>query len=153
MATVRRSTMEDMPAVTRMTMDFLAISPYDKHMTLDPVALEQQFRVMQDNDSVACFVAEIDGQIVGMLACCVTGCWFNPGVVIASELGWWIEPHARGTTCAVRLLNEFERWGRDKGAVLVAMSSLAIEKEQKVATMLARRGYAPCETTHLKGTF
>ena len=122
MATVRRSTMEDMPAVTRMTMDFLAISPYDKHMTLDPVALEQQFRVMQDNENVACFVAEIDGQIVGMLACCVTGCWFNPGVVIASELGWWIEPHARGTTCAVRLLNEFERWGRDKGAVLVAMS-------------------------------
>ena len=125
MATVRLSTMDDIPVITRMTMDFFAISPYAKHMPLDAVALEEHFRVMQDND----------------------------GVVIASELGWWIEPHARGTTCSVRLLNEFERWGRDKGAVLVAMSSLAIEKEQKVATMLARRGYAPCETTHLKGTF
>jgi GNAT superfamily N-acetyltransferase len=95
-------------------------------------------------------VAEQDGEIAGMLFGIVSGLWFAPRTLWASELAWWVEPAARGGTAGIRLVTAFQDWAREQGAKVVAMSSLHLDHDNRVSNVLQRMGFSPSEHTYIK---
>ena len=150
MSVVRRATADDVPALVRMGRAFIASSEHGRTLSVDDAALADRVSALVASDDVAWFVADRDGDVCAMLVCAVMGLWFAPSTMMATELAWWVEPRARGTTVAVRLVKAYEEWARAAGVSVCTMSSLDGCNGAQVATMLARMGYARSETTHIK---
>lgn len=81
----------------------------------------------------------VQGAIAGAL---VPQVW-HP-VTYAVELGWWVEPAARGRAWRP-LLRAFETWAEDRGADGVLMSAL----EDRAAGLIERAGYERQGQCHL----
>lgn len=64
----------------------------------------------------------------------------------ARETVWYIAPAARGRS-ALRMLDAYEAWARERGCSRIHMASLA---SNDVSSLYERRGYAPAETHFLK---
>lgn len=71
--------------------------------------------------------------------------WWNPQVLVAQELGWWVEPEYRGTTLAIRLLNKLEVEAKRKGATKLLMICLEAVEPDKVESIYLRKGYTKLE--------
>lgn len=154
MSVVRRATADDVPALVRMGRAFIEYLPHSAAIgaRVDDDALAAQVHAWLATDSMALFVADRDGDVCAMLVGAVVGLWFAPSTMMAAELAWWVEPRARGTTVAVRLVKAYEEWARASGATVTTMSSLDGCNGADVATMLSRLGYTRSEMTYLKGT-
>lgn len=86
-------------------------------------------------------VAERDGLVIGGI-CGVVHEHPMSGDTIASELGWWTNPDARGP--GVRLLKAFEAWARTQGACALQM----VAPNDHVGAFYRRVGYAQVETLY-----
>lgn len=151
MATIRMATIDDAPALTTMAQKFVAYGSHWSAFRVTDEEMQINIESMLTSDAIKCIVAEVNGDVVGMIAFALVGAWFSPSVTIASELAWWVEDRARGTTVAIRLVRAYEQWASDHNAKLVAMSSLVVDAEDKVGNMLKRIGYEASEITHVKG--
>lgn len=56
------------------------------------------------------FVAETD-KVIGMLIAQIAPSIWSPTHLIMTELAYWVEPEARGSTAGYRLLKAYERYG------------------------------------------
>ena len=86
----------------------------------------------------------IEGGIMGF----VYPPWTSNAVLWAVELAWWVDPAKRGSA-GVRLLQAFEEWAQQRGAVSVSMSCFA-SLNSTAAPLLTRTGYRPTEHTYMK---
>jgi len=101
----------------------------------------------RDDFCVICLVN--DAEVVGMLIALVTPCFFSD-VSQAVEIAWYIDPDHRGTRVALKMINEYERWAKEAGAVCTNMINLEVLNGDKVARMYNKRGYTLVENTFLK---
>jgi GNAT superfamily N-acetyltransferase len=88
-------------------------------------------------------------EVVGMLVCFVTPCFFSD-TKQAVEIAWYVDPDHRGSKKAHEMIDHYEEWARELGAVCVNMMNLEISKADKVAKMYERRGYTLAENTFVK---
>ena len=61
--------------------------------------------------------------------------------LMAKDLGWWVREDARGSAAAVRLLADFERWARGKGARKVGLGQTGVGDFQRTAKLFRHCGY------------
>lgn len=94
-----------------------------------------------DNKDIICIQKEGKGVILGI----VYPLFYNPSVLIAQELGWWVEPEYRNTTIGIKLLKEFEAEAKKRGAKKVIMFYLEAQTPTKIKSMLERIGYSSTE--------
>lgn len=74
---------------------------------------------------------------------------FNPRVLIATELFWYVEPEYRASKFSVNLVKQFEDKAKECGARFVFM--MAIEHSNDMAIRLyPKLGYNKLETTFIK---
>lgn len=93
------------------------------------------------------FVAERDGSRVGFLAAHVGPHFFNPSVVVATELLWWVTPSQRGTSAGARLLMAFEAYA----AATAHADLVALPPHCPVdPASLERRGYQLMERSYIR---
>lgn len=146
---IRRATLDDWSAVRAMALAFLAESPYGAlfEVTAErpPAALDELLGLVLEAGVV--FVADVGTGLVGMLAMGVGGHAIS-GQRYADEIAWWVHPAHRGGTIGPRLLAAAEAWARADGCTLVKM--IAPHHAPDVGRYLARRGYAPVETAHVR---
>lgn len=64
----------------------------------------------------------------------------------AKETVWYISPADRGSA-ALRMLDAYEAWARERGCVTICMASLATND---VSRIYERKGYSPAETHFTK---
>ena len=62
-----------------------------------------------------------------------------------------MKPEHRGSKLAIKLLREFERWGKERGASHVVMSDLVIEGGTPAGQLFEKLGYVLVERSHVKG--
>lgn len=148
MATIRHATEADVDSIVKMARQFIAFAPHASIAEFDDGDLVAATRACMDNGLV--LVAEQEGAVVGMLFGVLTGVWFAPKTAWAVELAWWVDPAARGGTAGIRLVTAFQDWAREQGAKLVAMSSLHLDHDTRVSSVLERMGFSPSEHTYIK---
>lgn len=120
-ATTRDATVDDLPALIDMGVRFHAWSPYsDDGATRDDIA-DGIGRVFEVGFAR---VLEVDGRVVGMFLGLLAPRWFTARVVDAAELAWWVEPDHRHGAGSLRLLRDFEAWGRERGVRQFTASDL-----------------------------
>jgi len=147
---VRRASMLDMEALTRMGKQFLAYAPQGKHFDFNESELVEGWTRLLSSPQVVVFVGDRDGTAHAMLVGVIGSMWFAPKVLMASELAWWVEPEVRGSPIAIRLIRAYEQWAKESGAKFIAMASLSLDTGPDVGRLLKKLGYVQAETTHIK---
>jgi GNAT superfamily N-acetyltransferase len=143
--TVRRATVEDVPALQRMAAAFAASDVYPAGSLPAPPPCDIEAFVRFDLGVV--FVLEESGQVAGMLAARVLE---SGAARIADELVLWVEPAYRHGRGAFRLAREFEAWARGPAAGCGWMKMVAPASNPKVGAFYASLGLTPIETHYLK---
>lgn len=100
---------------------------------------------LHDPDSLA-VVLDVDGIAQGMLLARVFDYELGP-VRLTKETVWWVEPAHRGRAASA-MLDAYEAWAAERGAVVAGMAALAASPRAEV--IYRRRGYLPTETHFLK---
>ena len=113
-----------------------------------PVAdnIEELTAKLLEQDNVIAVVKEGRGVILGV----VYPHFLNPSIIVAQEIGWWVEPEYRGSITAIKLYKEFERKAKQMGVSKLMMISLHSLEPEKVNAMYSKLGYRPIEYTFLK---
>lgn len=135
---VRRATEADLTELTSLALRFLRWSPYAKLSSADGVVGGIRDVLAEG----AAWIAEVDGQAVGMILAKLGSPWFAPDERFAVELAWWVDEEHRGTPIGVRLLACYEAWAKSLKARPV-MSDLG--EHGPVDKLLRRRGYRQVE--------
>jgi GNAT superfamily N-acetyltransferase len=148
MATIRNATEADVDTIVKMARHFIAFAPHAAVAEYDDEDLANAARACMQHGLL--IVAEQDNEIIGMLLGIVSGLWFAPRTLWASELAWWVEPAARGGTAGIRLVTAFQNWALKQGAKVVAMSSLHLDHDTRVGNVLERMGFEQSEHTYIK---
>ncbi len=144
---IRAAVLDDVPALLDMAVQFHASSGYSRFISLDKQVVQYLLRSLIEMPTGAVFVAEsfggeLSGAILGMIVP-----HFIAGQQVATELGWWVDPGSRGLT-GPRLLERFEKWAKDSGAMLITM--IEPPDSPKVGALYERRGYACIEKSYMK---
>lgn len=127
---------------------FLAWSPYGQKLGYRVTDIEAGLNRMLAAGGV-CFVAEREDRIIGAIVGILSELWFRPGVPVATELAWWVDPDARGAT-GIRLLRRFETWAIEKGAGLIALSDLVVDGVEPADKLFRSLGFTTVERSHIK---
>jgi predicted N-acetyltransferase YhbS len=143
---IRHATGDDVYELARLAKHFSDSSPYAKYWDKDQL-VSSLYRLLS-LETVAMFVGEKDGHIVGAIAGMVANMWYNPNVPIVSELAWWVEVEHRGRVGPL-LLRELEEWATEIGAVIISIGELP-NMNSNVGKLLTRRGYEMLEVTYCK---
>ena len=138
---VRRATLDDVPWLLGELREFAAHYPLpvslfgsDAHATaLLETLIADQFLA----------IAERNGGRMGLIAGIVGPHPFNPDLLVASELWWWVSAVHRGSRAGYALLAAFHEWAAASGAHLATMTLAANSAVEAAA--LERFGYRETE--------
>lgn len=147
MTTIRQATLDDVPRIVEMAQRFYPQSGYTK---LGPMMKECAAGLaLITMESGVMLVAESDDSLVGMVCLHVDPFTFNPNILIAHELVFWIEPEHRGGMLAVRMIKAGEQAAAECGAKWNRMATLAASDEA-AGVMYERMGYVRSESYYVK---
>jgi len=102
-------------------------------------------KLLQSKD-IICIKKDGKGVILGI----IYPLYYNPSVLVAQELGWWVEPEYRNTTLGIKLLKDFEKEAKKRGAKKVIMFYLEAQTPDKIDSMLKRMNYEHMEYNMVK---
>lgn len=144
---IREASPADVPRLVEMGVGFIASTVYAGRLTARPEAIDRRMRWMLDIglEDAALFVAERAGELVGMIGM-VRYPHLLTEEIVAGELFWWVEPSARTSSAAARLLQRAEAWAWSVGADLLQM----IAPTPEVERIYDKRGYERIEVAYQK---
>lgn len=138
---IREATIEDVPAIADMGLDFLATDDYQGVLSENRAQIEATSRFLITDQNGVIFVAETPVGLVGMISMLAFTHHFS-GERVAGELVWWVKPAHRGI--GIRLLRRAEQWAAESGARRIQM----IAPNESVAHIYERLGYTMIETAY-----
>lgn len=152
MATIRRATDDDLDALIAMGQALHDESPRYQGMGFNPAKLRRLYAQLQGTllaEDGAVFVAEQDGEVIGMTVCVATERWFSDERYV-TDLTLYVKPAHRGGMTGPRLVRAIEDWAAEQGIGDLALGvSTEIHAAQTVA-MFERRGYRLAGYTMVK---
>jgi len=108
--------------------------------------IEEIVENLLNNKDVICIQKEGKGVILGI----IYPLYYNPDILIAQELGWWVEPEFRNTSLGIKLLKEFEAEAKKRGASKIMMFYLEAQTPDKIDNILQRMDYTHVEYNMVK---
>ena len=138
---IREAESADLDALIAMGEHFIAQTDYRTRIGTNPQQLRALAVHLMNDENGALFVADVDGQLVGMIG---VFAFAHPvsGERIGSEVMWWMEPDFRGA--GVRLLKKAEKWTKAQGATRFQM----IAPTPYVEEIYRRLGFEKVETVY-----
>jgi GNAT superfamily N-acetyltransferase len=89
---------------------------------------------------LCCYIAEKDNKIVGvMILVCAEH--YSATVKIVSDVLFYVHPDYRGSSAAVRLLKEAEKWGKIQGAAEINVGLSSGIDTEKTICFFKKIGY------------
>ena len=147
MTIVRKATLADVPVIVAMSARFYPTTHYADWCEMDEASVAGLATGLIENDVF--FVAERDGELVGMIGLMIAPFLFNQNRKFAVEIVWWVAPDARGSRVASQLLAVVEQPCRDAGADRVQMVHMPNSPPQ-AAALYRHAGYAESEISFTK---
>jgi GNAT superfamily N-acetyltransferase len=140
---LRAATPADLPALLELGAVMHAESPRFSRLSFDAGRLEQTLGALLATPDGFLWVAEREGRIVGGLAAVVVQHWCSTDRV-AADMALFMTPEARGSLAPARLVAEYKRWAKERGAVHIQFGvSTGVHPEQ-TAQLLERLGFTRC---------
>lgn len=147
MTTIRPATADDVPRIVEMAQRFYPTSGYGRIACM-PDAQAAGLALVTMESGVM-LVAEREGALIAMACLHIEPFIFNPAVVIAQEIVFWIEPEHRGGLLAVRILRAIDTACAARGATVVRMATLPASPPA-AAQLYERSGYVASESYFVK---
>lgn len=144
---IRKATHDDVPRIVEMSRRFYATTSYAAMVPMADGDVEDIAAMLIDTGVM--LVAEVDGQVVGMVGLAVMPFTFNRSARIAAEVVWWVEPEAQGAGVGQALLAAVEPACVAAGVHCIQMMILATSPPQ-AAALYERDGYRHSETSFTK---
>lgn len=94
-------------------------------------------------------VAEVEGNVVGMIGLILMPFMFNPDYIHAGEIIWWVEPEYWNLKIGEALLDSIDKGCKEKGARHIQMIDLA-NSPVSAGRLLEKKGYVLTERSYTK---
>lgn len=150
MMRVRRANQNDKKDFVKQAEAFFAASPMSERAAFDEQGFANFYDQALESDTVAFWVVDRGGEIVGICGAMTFPLYFAPTIKIAQELFWWIKPEARGTSAGKQMMFEIEGWAEQVGASHLFMIALENDRSKTMERVYGRNGFAPIERTFTK---
>ena len=147
---VRKATADDLPKYIVLAESFHMASPMHGVIPFDAAGYSQFYRSSLQNDSIGIWLAEIDGEIVGICGAIAYPLYFNPSALAVQELWWWLTPASRGSGAGGQMFKQIEQWSKEKNASALFMIALEDARAKKMENLYIRAGFKPMERTFIK---
>ena len=144
---VRAAHPSDRLAVLEMGRQFYATAYYSQFAQYDDEAVLGLIDTMIGSGVL--LVADNGDELIGMVGLCVVPFLFNPSILSACEVMWWVDPTQRKTGAGVALLRGVEPAVREKGAQVIQMIHLESSPAQAGA-LYERLGFERKEHSYMK---
>lgn len=146
---LRLGRIEDIPLLLKFARSFHMASPY-KTMKFDAIKGEKFLRDIlsgKQTDGII-IVALHDDEPIGFIVGIANEPVFS-SCRIATELGWWIEPHKRGTRASALIYSAYEDWAKRIGCHYVHGAYLP-GVSPELDEFYKKRGYIQVESSYIK---
>ena len=147
---VRKAAESDLAKYIVLAESFHVASPMHGVIAFDAAGYSQFYLSSLQNDSVGIWLAEIDGEIVGISGAVAYPLYFNPSAIVVQELWWWLTPASRGGGAGGQMFKQIEQWAKDKAASALFMIALEDNQAKKMENLYTRAGFKPMERTFIK---
>lgn len=147
---VRRANENDLDKYVVLAEAFHAASPIKDAAKFDKEGYGNFFLSSLQNDSLGIWLAEIDGEIVGISGAILYPLYFSPSSIVVQELWWWLTPAARGTGAGGKMFKQIEDWAKERNASALFMIALEDDRAGKMEKLYTRAGFKPIERTFMK---
>jgi GNAT superfamily N-acetyltransferase len=147
---VRPAEPDDLPALMRMAEQFHTASPCAAYIPFCPASMADTFHRLAVGETSCLLVGDVGGEVLGMIAGVASPHYVNAAHTTTHELFWWVDPAARHTRTALRLLQAFEDWAMAIGSSTLFMASPATMTPDKLARFYERKGYGAVDVNYAK---
>ena len=144
---IRYASENDLRRVVEMSERFYATTTYQSFAPFNPVAVAILTQTLIDRGIM--LVAEVDGQVVGMVGLVVVPFMFNSDILGAHEVVWWVEPEFQGSKIGWDLLSAVEPAAKSLGCTIIQMLTLSTSPPL-AAEIYRKAGYSHSESSYTK---
>lgn len=148
MITIERATLDDIPFILPMLLEFHEESLAHYGLGFEPedaVKTSEHFIEKQVG-----LLAFMDGKIIGVVAGIVTPYFLNHSTTIFQEAVWFVKKEYRSARVGMELLNLVEKYSDSQGWRLV-MANMGNLKNDKLKHFYESRGYELLESQFIRG--
>ncbi len=140
---IREATPSDLSAMIAMSKAMHLESPVFSSLTWDEgLVAYHGLNNITNNDCLA-LVADVDGQLIGMLLASVSRHFFSYDLMtIDSAL--YVKPENRGGSVMARMILAYVAWAKVKGAVRVVIGHSTGVKKDKAVAYYQKLGFTHC---------
>lgn len=147
---VRKALESDLPRYIVLGQMFHDASPMHGVIDFNVQGYSDFYLASLKNDNIGIWLAEIDGEIVGICGALAYPLYFNPTAWVVQELWWWLTPAARGSGAGGKMFKQIEQWAKERNASALFMIALEDSKSKKMENLYIRAGFKPMERTFIK---
>lgn len=144
---IRKARESDLAKIVEMSGKFYPHTPYANLTPFNPGAAALLAQALTENHVM--LVAEHNGEVVGMIGLIVTNFPFEPELLGAYEIIWWVEPEAQKLGIGKALLEAIDPVAKQKGASFIHMVCMA-NSPIEAAALYIKSGYDHTEMSFTK---
>lgn len=150
MVKIRGARESDMGALIRYGEKFYQSTRYvEEGLEYDPEAVENLLRQLMGPTGYV-LVLDVDGEVKGFILMALISLPYNPEVVAAGELAFYIDEEYRRGKYGTTLLQYAETVAKERGARYCSMVSMETSTPRQAEALYENLGYQRTETTYTK---
>jgi GNAT superfamily N-acetyltransferase len=146
---IRHARLGDVPKIAELGELFHAEAAWGDICEYVIEDVQKTLAHLVNDENGILFVAEADGEIIGMCGGLAHPIYFNHGHKSGQELFWWVKPGLRGGI-GRELLDAMENEARSIGCTSWAMIALDKVQPELTGRLYRRRGYRASEHSWIK---
>ena len=137
---IRKADTDDIPSLIRLGREMHEEAPTFNMLDFDDQKVIALFNSPPMVESGACFIAEDQGEAIGMFCGVVVPHYFG-NMLMANDLCLFVTKSRRGGTAAYRLIKTFESWAIAKGAVSLRFGISTNVEPERTLKLYEKLGY------------
>lgn len=137
---IRKADTDDIPSLIRLGREMHEEAPTFNMLDFDDQKVVALFNSAPMVDGGACFIAEDNGEAIGMFCGIVVPHYFGH-MLMANDLCLFVSKPKRGGTAAYRLVKTFENWAIAKGAVSLRFGISTNIEPERTLKLYEKLGY------------
>lgn len=148
---IRPATFEDIPVLVSIGSLFHSQTILDELLPYDSGSVRHLLEASIEKPECTVIVLELEGEVIGGIVGAVSPVYWNQSLLVGQQFAWFVRNSKRRGMASVKLLEAFEKWAFENGAVAVFSGAKNDANREGMDKLLSRKGYFNLESVYLKG--